>query len=268
MILTAENYYSEEADREYISVSQFKDFAGTTGRLACEYTAMEKMAGRWKQKETVPMLVGSYVDAWFEGTLESFQRTHRDIFTASGDLKAPYRGAERIINRVSQDRLFMQFMGGEKQVIMTGELFGAKWKIKMDSFIPEKAIVDLKVVKAVNGKEAYEWVRDFGYMYFALYWGYDIQGAIYQEIVRQNTGMKLPFYLAAVSKQEEPDIEVRQVTDNYLREALAFVETHMQRVLAIKNGEIEPHRCELCDCCRRSKVLKWPTPIPEVPMGA
>ena len=32
MQLTAENYYSQEANREYMSVSQFKDFAGTYGR--------------------------------------------------------------------------------------------------------------------------------------------------------------------------------------------------------------------------------------------
>lgn len=29
MVLTAENYYSQEANEEYMSVSQFKDFCGT-----------------------------------------------------------------------------------------------------------------------------------------------------------------------------------------------------------------------------------------------
>ena len=31
MVLTAENYYSREANEEYMSVSQYKDFAGTYG---------------------------------------------------------------------------------------------------------------------------------------------------------------------------------------------------------------------------------------------
>ena len=31
MQLTAENYYSQEANREYMSVSQLKDFVGTYG---------------------------------------------------------------------------------------------------------------------------------------------------------------------------------------------------------------------------------------------
>ena len=38
-------------------------------------------------------------------------------------------------------------------------------------------------------------------------WGYDIQGAIYQEVVRQNTGILLPFGLAVATKEKpEPDI--------------------------------------------------------------
>lgn len=43
MVLTAENYYSQEANEEYMSVSQFKDFCGTYGKMPCEFTAMEKL---------------------------------------------------------------------------------------------------------------------------------------------------------------------------------------------------------------------------------
>ena len=45
MILTAENYFSKEADREYLSVSQYKNFMGTIGRPACEAEAMAKLNG-------------------------------------------------------------------------------------------------------------------------------------------------------------------------------------------------------------------------------
>lgn len=38
--LTSENYYSDIANYEYMSVSQFKDFAGTYGKLGCEECAM------------------------------------------------------------------------------------------------------------------------------------------------------------------------------------------------------------------------------------
>ena len=78
MELSANNYYSAEANQEYMSVSQYKDFAGTYGKLGCEYGAMEKLAGRWEEKKTTALLVGSYVDSYFEGSLDnSRQRIRR-----------------------------------------------------------------------------------------------------------------------------------------------------------------------------------------------
>ena len=37
--LNEDNYYSDLANYEYMSVSQFKDFNGTYGRRACEAAA-------------------------------------------------------------------------------------------------------------------------------------------------------------------------------------------------------------------------------------
>lgn len=264
MVLTAENYYSPEANREYMSVSQFKDFNGTYGRLACEYTALAKMEGEWEEPKSTALMVGSYVDAYFEGSLEQFKEDNPELFTQKGTLKADFRKAEEIIARIERDEYFMKYMSGHKQEIMTGELFGAKWKIKMDSYIPGVAIVDLKVMSSVT---KLEWVRDIGYLDFVRYWGYDIQGAVYQEIVRQNTGKKLPFFIAAATKEREPDIRIIHVTDNYLTEALHLVEANMPRVLRVKNGEAEPDRCELCDCCRKTRVLTKPISILDLTAG-
>lgn len=264
MVLTAENYYSKEANKEYMSVSQYKDFAGTYGKMACEFSAVEKLEERWKQKKTTPLLVGSYVDSYFEGTLEEFKKENPEIFTQKGELKANYKQAERIVARMERDPLFMQYMSGEKQVIMTGELFGAEWKIKIDSFVRGIAITDLKVMASIT---KLEWVKDIGYLDFVRYWGYDIQGAIYQEIVYQNTGERPPFYIAAGTKEEEPNIEVIHVTQNYLDEAKHMVEMNMPRILRVKNGEAEPDRCEMCDCCRHTKVLKRPISITNLVAG-
>ena len=264
MVLTAENYYSKEANKEYMSVSQYKDFAGTYGKMACEFSAVEKLEERWKQKKTTPLLVGSYVDSYFEGTLEEFKKENPEIFTQKGELKENYKQAERIIARMERDPLFMQYMSGEKQVIMTGELFGAEWKIKIDSFVRGIAITDLKVMASIT---KLEWVKDIGYLDFVRYWGYDIQGAIYQEIVYQNTGERPPFYIAAGTKEEEPNIEVIHVTQNYLDEAKHMVEMNMPRILRVKNGEAEPDRCEMCDCCRHTKVLKRPISITNLVAG-
>lgn len=261
MKLTGDNYYSQEANREYLSVSQYKDFAGTYGKQACEFYAVEKLAGRWEDEPTTAMLVGSYVDSYFEGTLEHFKSEHPELFKRDGSLKAEYLKAEEVIKRIERDQYFMKFMSGQKQVIMTGELFGAKWKIKMDSYLEGIAIVDLKVMSSITEMK---WVKDLGYLDFVRYWGYDIQGAVYQEIVRQNTGKMLPFYIAASTKEKEPDIRIIHVTQNYLDEALEMVQTNMPRILQIKDEGDTPERCELCDCCRHNRVLTTPISISEL----
>lgn len=252
MILTSENYYSPEANMEYLSVSQYKDFCGTIGRPACEEQAIAKLKGDWEMEKTVSLMVGSYVDAHFEGTLNLFKAQNPEIFTKTGNLKAEYRKAEEIIDRVSRDKLFMWFMSGEKQRIFTGEMFGSKWKVKIDSYIPGKCIVDLKVMKSL--REAH-YTKDYGMMDFVTYWGYDIQAAVYQEIVRICTGEQLPFYIAAVSKEKEPDIEIIQIPQPQMDERLAEVSQNVRKIVMLKNGEIDPLRCECCDWCRHTKVL-------------
>nr|DAJ62325.1 MAG TPA: Putative exonuclease [Caudoviricetes sp.] len=258
MILTADNYYSDDANRQYMSVSQFKDFNGTYGRIGCEFAAMEKLAGRWNPEPSTSLMVGSYVDSYVEGTLDDFKIRNTEIFTQKGELKAPYKKAEEIIARIERDKYFMKYLSGEKQTIMTGELFGCDWKIKMDSYIPGVAIVDLKVMSSITDLK---WVKDIGYLDFVRYWNYDIQGAVYQKIVEINTGKKLPFFIAAVTKETEPDIRIIHVTQNYLDEALLIVESNINRVLMVKNGEVEPDRCDLCDCCKHNRILRRPISI-------
>lgn len=252
MILTAENYFSKEADEEYLSVSQYKNFIGTLGRNGCEAEALAYLNGEWTHEKTTALMVGSYVDAHFEGTLALFKAQNPEIFTKQGILKAEYRRAEEVINRIERDEYFMKHMDGEKQVIMTGELFGAKWKIKMDSYFPDKLIVDLKCMRTL--RETY-YTKDYGNMDFIRNWGYDIQGAVYQKIVEINTGNKIPFKIAAASKEEYPDIEIIQIEQQILDNALAEVEKNVPKIIALKKGEYEPVRCECCNYCRHTKVL-------------
>ena len=265
MILTADNYYSQEADMEFLSVSQFKSFCGTGGRPGCEFHAMKKLLGDWTDPPTTALLVGSYVDAYYEGpeSMARFKAENPDIFTKAGELKAAYKGADRMIERTEADPIFSKFMGGEKQVIMTGEIAGAPWKIKMDSYFPGEAIVDLKTLKAFRSistrNRADVWVKDVGYEKFYHYWGYDLQLAVYQEIVRQNTGKRLPCFLAVITKEAEPDFSVGQLMQKELDDALTEVTSYrVGRILELKGGEEYPDRCEECDCCRATRVLESP----------
>lgn len=242
--LTAENYYSPEANQAYMSVSQFKSFE------ACEAAAMAELQGEYTRPKTTALLVGSYVDAWFEGTLDAFKANNPEIFKRDGTLKADYVQAERIIERVIRDGTFVAYMGGEKQRIFTAELFGTAWKIKVDSWFADK-LVDLKVMRTLEPIMGRSFIE---------HWGYDIQGAVYQAI----EGGRKPFYIAAATKEEPPDLEVIHIPQYALDEALSYVERRLPHILAVKRGEISPERCGRCAYCKATKVLAGPVEMEDV----
>ena len=249
MKLTDINYHSHEANRKYWSVSQFKAFRD------CPSAAMASLSGEYTRSMTDALLMGSYVDAYFSdlATLDAFTANHADqLFTKKGELRSQYRKADEAIQRAERDEVLMEYMSGEKQVIMTGELFGQPWKIKVDSLHDDK-IVDLKFMK------------DMGTVYrngerqpFVQGYGYDLQGFIYQEIVYQNTGNRLPFYLAVVTKEDPADIALIHVGDEFLNVNRGMVEHYLPEFQAIKEGKEDPERCGHCAWCRQSKVLSEP----------
>lgn len=242
MAVNRYNYFSENNNRKYCGSSQFKQF------LKCPARAMAILEGRLQEEESTALLVGSYVDAWFEGTLDQFKEEHPNIFKRDGTLKAEYEKANEIIARVSRDELFMKYMSGKKQVIKTGTIEGVPFKIKIDSFHKGKALVDLKVIKDMKPI----WDEDLGCKVdFIHYWGYHYQAAIYQAI----EGNKLPFYLCVVTKENEPDLAVIEIPQAWIDEAMVSIKNHIGVIQAIKRGEIEADRCECCDYCKSTKKL-------------
>jgi hypothetical protein len=246
MEISKQNYYISEANKYFMSYSQFKDF------LHCESAALAKVNGDYKQPVTSALLIGSYVDAFFEGTQESFKAKHPEIFKRDGSLKSEYVKAENMISRASRDKMFTKYMSGEKQVIFTGKIIGVPFKCKVDSYHAGKCIVDLKTVRDFEPTwDSQEHKR----VPFVEYWGYDLQGAIYQELVRQKTGARLPFFIAAITKEDVPDIELINIPQERLDECLEFVQENTPRFNAIKQGEEIPKRCGKCDYCKETKVL-------------
>lgn len=248
MELTQRNYFSKRASLEYMSVSQFKAFQ------KCPEAALAEIKGRYEREKTHALLVGSYVDAHFEGSLPQFKHDNPEIFKKDGTLKNEYLQAEAIIQRILRDRMFLRYMSGRKQVIMAGEVEGVKVKIKVDSLHKDK-IVDLKVMRDFQNV----YVPEMGRVPWFDAWGYDIQGAVYQEIVRQNTGEKLPFFLAAATKEKVTDLDIIELDQSALDFALERFKRDVEYFDAIKKGAVEPIRCEKCDYCKQTKVLKEPT---------
>lgn len=250
--LTEQTYYTPEADRKYLSFHQYMEFVGAMMVQGCEARAMAKLNGEWQDEITLPLLVGGYVDAAFEGTLDKWKEEHPDCFTQKGKLKAAYKQAEKMVARCEQDELFMEAMSGEKQKIITFYWAGAWWKAKLDSYIPGKAIVDLKT--SANIRKAWK-IHDMGYVSFVEAYFYTGQLALYQKGIEIITGEKLPCFIAAVTKEDVPDIELVGIDQMTLDHALNTIEMSVPSILGVKEGRMEAIRCGKCDYCKSTKKL-------------
>ena len=248
--LTNENYFSPEMNMEYMSVSSFKDFEN------CEVHALAKLKGEYVEEKSKALLIGSYIDAYFSNELEQFKAENPQIFKKDGTLLKDFEKANDIIKAIESDELLMKYLGGKKQVVMTGTINGVKVKIKIDSLLPY-AIVDQKIMASI--KELI-WVYDQDtkrnkQVDFIEAFGYDLQGAVYQEIARQNLGVQLPFILAPTTKEEEPDKALIQIDQDILDKKLEYFASKVQRYDLIKKGIIEPIGCGNCPSCRKKKKL-------------
>lgn len=232
MGITADSYYEPD---KYMSVSAFKKLDH------CEVDGLLPFS-----ESSTAMLVGSYVDSWVEGTLDKFLKEHPELIAKrgknTGNIKSEFVQAQEICDFIRNDNLFMQFMSGEKQTIMTGEIAGVPFKIKMDSYSPHIAINDLKVMATIT-------TRSGEYYDFITKWGYDIQMACYQEIVRQNTGEQLPCFICAVTKEVPINSAIVNVPQYVLDKTLYTVQTKLPHLYDVKMGKTPPVGCGKCSAC-------------------
>lgn len=261
--VTAKNYFDPDIEMAYMGSTQVKNF------MRCEAAELARIKGEYRPDTTTAMLVGSYVDAHFEGSLDVFQAQHPGLFKRDGTLKSEYIKAQNIIGRMEMDDLYSLLMSGQKQVIRTGEIAGVPFKVKIDSLLDgetcaeivrrfpdtatvmglcDGAIVDQKVVRSLEDVWDCE---ERSYMPFWKAWGYDIQGAIYQAV----EGHLWPFLLAVGTKEDEPDLRAIHIRDEILSPKLVEIEDIAPRFQAIKEGRETPRRCECCAYCRATRKL-------------
>jgi len=271
MELNQDNYYTKDSDMEYCSYSQYKLFQGTSVYAGCPARAMAEIKGEIVHKVSAPMMMGSYVDAYFSG-MEDFSdfltRYQDEVFYRSkknrDKVKSLYKKANEMINRARRDKFWMYFMEGEKQKIYTGEIGGVMFKCRMDNVNPDFT-TDLKTCRTLNrDKKVLDVTLEGDKVPFVETLGYEIQAAIYQEIRYQNEGgKKLPFFINAISKDTDPldgsfhpRIAVIQVPQYLMDDRLKEVEQYASRIKQIKDGEAEAAKCERCTYCNDTMELE------------
>lgn len=270
MELTRDNYYTPEADREYMSCSQYQSFC------ECEAKAMAKLEGRWTDPDKEAFLVGNYFHTFFEGpeAHTQFTQEHFDKIFKTKVIKgkkgepdqtvvtgkyAPYEQADKMIEVAQNDPLIKSLIDlpGENEKIMTGELWGVPWRIRIDKYVPDgRMIIDWKTVANISELKWSEAMREK--VTFIDAYGYMMRAAIYTEIEKQNahSSEDAPFIIVAISKQDYPDKDAlylnhRQRYDYELEQ----IKKRLPLIQMIKEGRIKPKRCGCCDYCRATKVL-------------
>ena len=255
MKLTLDNYFSFEADKEYLSVSQYKAFKN------CEFSAhAQYVTGDYERPVTDALLVGSYVDAYFAGTLEAWKEEHPEILISKKTLKAPFAGADVMIARIERDELFMSCMQGLKQQILTPVLNGVKWKCLPDFVNVEDSICyDLKTTKSF----APEWsAKHRQKVPFYEVYNYFLQLAVYHIALQQKYEKLFDMVICAVTKEKTPDIKILDFSDSdcqyRMNSEIQELYEYQQFIVKIKAGKVpaeELRRCEDCEYCRQTKKL-------------
>lgn len=237
MKLTKDNYFQ---DNHYMSTSRWKRFH------QCEELGLVPFSS-----PTDAQLIGSYVDSWVDGTLDEFVEEHPQIISSrgptKGQLKAGFKQADEIIEYMENNPTIMQFLQDEKQAVMTGEIEGIPTKIMMDNYSKGIAIVDLKIMRTVTN-------RGGQYIDFISQWGYQYQGAIYQEIVYQNTGERLPFFIVAITKETPINSVIVEIPQEILDSSLETIKSTITRYYNIWKGEEQAIGCGVCSTCISKRV--------------
>lgn len=247
--LTEENYHSLQANQQYMSNSQYKRFR------QCEAKAYAEVQGLWFTPPSEALQVGSYVHAGLEGVLDQFKENNPSLFNKKGELYAPYKQADKMLETLREDPFCMFILEGQKELIMTAEFAGAMWKIKVDVYNQERdRMVDLKTTRGIHDRV---WMKDRGYVSFVEAYGYIGQMAIYAEVEKRSSGRNewLEPLIVAVSKEDVPDKAIINFDNERLAIELEEIEANMPRIIAVKQGLEKPNRCDRCDYCRSTKKL-------------
>ena len=252
MNLNLDNYYSVEANKEYMSVSQFKNFK------LCEAKAMYDLENDF-QEEKQAFLEGQLFEALVSGDAQLFMAKHPEIISTrgatAGQIKSEFKKIINAAEKFNSQNFFRNIIDKcEKQVILTGEINGIKVKCALDLFDKEtNSIYDIKCMK--DFKE--QWSKEEkAYVPWFYHWGYVLQLAVYREIVRQNFGEPKEIGLIAATKEDIPDITANSFNSDLLDIELETFKNNVKPYDNIQKGIEIPIACNCCDYCKKIKSIE------------
>lgn len=256
MKLDKDNYFSKEADLEYMSVSQFKLFK------ECESKALATITGQEDSTFKDAFLEGHMFEDIVTGHKDKFMAEHPEIISTrgatAGEIKSNYKKVLTSAEKFQEQKFFTDIINRcEQQVILTGEIERVKVKCALDLFDKNtNSIYDIKCMS--DFKEQWDKINKCYIPWYYSY-GYVLQLAVYREIVKQNFG-KEPEEVAliAATKEEIPDIQALRFNKSLLDLELEDFKNKIVYYDNIKKGLINPEACGECSYCKKHKqILEW-----------
>lgn len=166
--------------------------------------------------------------------------------------------ADMMINTLADDDFFnFIYAGGDKEVIVTGEIDGITWKGKIDSLVLDKGyFCDIKTVDGIHKRHYNPETRINEN--FIVDRHYTLQMALYQELIKQTFGKECQPFIFAVSKQTPPDkgaFDFNGDVQFIMKDELENVLANQHHIWSVLMGETKPTACGKCEYCREHKQL-------------
>lgn len=252
LILTHQNYFSTEADKEYFSVSQYKNFK------SCSLKALHDLEVPDTTYKSA-FLEGHLFEELVAGDPKLFMAQHPEMISSrgstAGQLKSEFQKVVNAAEKFNSQKFFKDIIEKcEKQVILTGEICGVPVKCCLDLFDRETfSIYDIKCMKDFNEQWSKEEKRYIPWYYA---WGYVLQLAVYREIVKQNFAKEpKEIALLAATKEEIPDIQAIKFDTELLDIELEDFRHDIRLYDEIKKGRIKATPCNCCSYCKTIKEI-------------
>lgn len=263
MELTQENYYTNKASWHYLSVSNYKDF------MECEAAALAKLNDEWEPTQSpIALLVGSYVHSYFESKEEHEkfkQENKKEMFSSRSPygLKKDFQIAQQMIKRLEKEDMFMNLYEGEKEKIVTGNIYGVDWKAKIDCLnVEEGYFVDIK-----TNKDLHERRYDPRYnerTTFVERFGYALQMAVYKELLEQTYDKEFVPIIAGVSKQTPSEARLIALDEDKMQFEMVELKRNIDHIQKVRMGEEKPEMCGKCEYCREYQRINGFTSMDEL----
>ncbi|GKT03434.1 hypothetical protein OKN36_09700 [Furfurilactobacillus sp. OKN36] len=247
--LTQANYYEPWTDKAWLSPTFFKKF------VACEAEAVAEIKGEYKPDFGTALLQGNFLHSYFESVQAHrafIEANKKKLMTQKGELRADFTLVEGMITKLEHDDVFNGLYQGEKEVVVTGDVFGTPWKGKIDCLnLDQNYFVDLKTTRDIH--------KNYGTYRnphnFIDEYNYSLQLGVYELLLEEQYGRKFTPYIVAISKEKTPEAALYKFHENDFEEDYDVIRSYQGQVNKLIAGDERPSRCEHCDYCKLTSQI-------------